>query len=316
MRLSLVITILNEEQTIDKLLDALAKQTKKPDEIIFVDGGSIDKTLYLIKQWAKAKKNVLIFAKLGLTIAQGRNLGIKKASGDIIVHTDAGCIPHINWFEEITQPFDDSKVDVVSGFYKMTGDSFFQKCLASYLGVSLETVNPDTFLPSTRSMAFRKIIWRKVGGFSEKLERAGEDTLFNYSAKKLGATFYFQKKALVDWEIPRSFWNAVKKFYTYAKGDGQAGIWWNPQQRISTHNIRIFSIYSRYLIGLISILWAIEKNSFFWVPISFFIFYLIWAVKKNYSLVKTWRAFFWLPVIQIVSDFAVMAGFIKGFFSY
>jgi len=176
MKFSLVITVLNEEKTIGKLLEALAKQTKKPDEIIFVDGGSSDRTVAYLKSRAAGKasgdarqiSNLKIFIKPGASIAQGRNFGIRKAKGEIIAMTDAGCTPHRDWFEKITKPFEEKSVDIVAGFYQMTGETVFQKCLACYLGILPEKLNPKNFMPSARSIAFRKEIWEKISGFFGK----------------------------------------------------------------------------------------------------------------------------------------------------
>ena len=49
MKTSFIATVLNEEKTIKALLSSLAKQTKKPEEIIIVDGGSTDQTVAKIK---------------------------------------------------------------------------------------------------------------------------------------------------------------------------------------------------------------------------------------------------------------------------
>ncbi len=309
---TLVITVFNEEKTIDKLLSALEKQTRKPEEIIFVDGGSTDATASVISNFQFPSSNKKILTRPNSTIAQGRNVGIKEASGEIIVMTDAGCIPHQDWFEKITAPFKNSSTDVVAGFYQMTGETTLQKSLSCYLGILPQKLNPANFLPSARSIAFKKEIWQKVGGFSEKLEMAGEDTLFNYQAKKLGAKFVTVPEAVVDWELPKGWSEAMKKFYIYAKGDGQASIWWHPSQRLSTHNLKISSVYARYLVFLLLfILGFYLKSLWFFLLITFFA-YLVWAVNKNYKFVSRTKALFYLPVIQIISDFCVMAGFLKG----
>lgn len=312
MKVSIIITVLNEEKTIRKLIESLRRQTLEPDEIIFVDGGSKDKTVQLIKVEAKKDKKIKFFIKRGATIAQGRNIGIKAARNKIIAMTDAGCVAHKDWLEKITQPFRDSSADVVAGFYRMTGKTLLQKAIAPYLGIPPEKFGPKTFLPSARSIAFRKEIWEKVGGFNEKLERAGEDTLFNYQAKKLGAKFATAPNALVDWEMPSAMCEAMKKFYVYAKGDGQAGIWWHPTQRLSTHNLKISAIYGRYFLGL-GLLLAGFFNQIFWLILLFgFIGYLFWATFKNSRYVSQKEALLWLPALQIASDLAVMAGFASG----
>ncbi|RLG16029.1 glycosyltransferase, partial [Nanoarchaeota archaeon] len=44
MKVSLICTVLNEEDTIEDLLKSIIKQTRRPDEFVIVDGGSKDKT--------------------------------------------------------------------------------------------------------------------------------------------------------------------------------------------------------------------------------------------------------------------------------
>ena len=50
MKVSVCITVFNEEGSIGELLDSLLKQTKKPGEIVIVDGGSKDKTVDVIRK--------------------------------------------------------------------------------------------------------------------------------------------------------------------------------------------------------------------------------------------------------------------------
>src|SRR3990172_12659596 len=106
MKVSFVTTVCNEEKTIGNLIDSLFKLIKIPDEIIIVDGGSVDNTLLRIfnflasrrsgqfsifNEYPKTKKiKFKVFIKSVLTIAQGRNYGIRKATGDVIAMSDAG----------------------------------------------------------------------------------------------------------------------------------------------------------------------------------------------------------------------------------
>ncbi len=99
-------------------------------------------------------------------------------------------------------------------------------------------------------MAFRKNLWEKIGGYSEKLERAGEDTLFFFHAVKRNVRIVRVEEALVFWEETKTFTlkDSLRKFYYYAKGDSQAGIWWHPTKQLASHNIKISVIYLRYLL--------------------------------------------------------------------
>jgi len=322
MKISFVATVFNEEKTINVLLDSIFKQTKMPDEIIIVDGGSSDYTVAKIKnEKLKMKKylakpdlasqdrsKVKIFIRTSITIAQGRNYGIRNSIGDIIVMTDGGCMAHKDWLEKITRPFEEENADIVAGFYRMIGSTPLQRALSVFLGIPPEKFDKKNFLPSARSMAFKKSLWERIGGFSEQLERAGEDTLFNYQAIKRGAKFVRVKDALVDWDVPDSLWEGIKKFYAYAKGDVQAGIWWHPTQRVSTHNLKIASIFIRYLTGAILVIVSISYNWLWYVVLFGFLFYILWSVWKMRDVVIDIRTRLWLPIVQITSDIAVLLG--------
>ena len=60
MTISLCITVFNEEKYITALLESIVSQTKQPDEVIIVDGGSTDKTVALIKPYQSKIKNLSV----------------------------------------------------------------------------------------------------------------------------------------------------------------------------------------------------------------------------------------------------------------
>lgn len=287
MKVSVCITVFNEEKSIVKLLNSLFSQTKVPDEIIVVDGGSTDTTIKKLKKINTNKFKIIISKGAGRS--KGRNLGVKKARYEIIAMTDADCVCDKYWLKRITDPFENKKTDIVAGFYKMKGKSKFQKSLAPFLGVTSDKISKD-FLPSTRSIAFKKSLWKKVGGFySKNNENTGEDTIFNYEAIKNKANFVIAKYAIVYWEVPNKLKTALKKFFNYAKWDAKSGIWWHPIQKFKTHNIKVLTIFGRYVLFFI-----------FW---PLFLIYLGWAY---------WKAGPWGTIIQVSSDFAIMAGFVSG----
>lgn len=313
MKVSVCITVFNEEKSISRLLKSLLSQTKKPDEIVIVDGGSKDKTVEIIRRFQKKDKRVKLVVKPG-SCAHGRNLSIKYARYQIVASTDAGCIAKPDWLEKITEPFKHEEVGLVAGFYDMEAKNSMQKAQNVFHGITPKEFDPLKFLPSARSVSFRKEVWEKVGGYSEELDKAGEDTLFFYNVVKLGVKIVRVKEARVVWEesAQMTFKDSTQKFYLYAKGDAQAGIWWHPTQQLASHNLKITLIFIRYFIGLLLLIFAFNNPQLWYLVFLGLISYIFWAYRKVFLLTNDYKAGLWGIVIQFSSDIAVMFGFFSG----
>lgn len=219
MRTSLIFTVYNEEKNIKELLDSIFLQTKIPDEIIILDSLSKDKTVKIIKSY-KSKKIKLIEKRADIGTA--RNIAIEKAKNDIILVTDGGCILDKNWVYEISKSFNDEGVDVVGGVFKPKAKNFFEKCQGIVVCKPIEKVDEKKFLPSSRSFAFRKRVWKEIGGYP-KHEIGGEDTKFVLDIIKDGYNMKITKKAVVYWRMRSPMKYFIRQYYLYAAGDARMG---------------------------------------------------------------------------------------------
>jgi glycosyltransferase involved in cell wall biosynthesis len=310
MNISVVIPLLNEEPTIAVLLESLLGQTRKPDEIVIVDGGSTDRTCDIIRSYQKLDRSIKLL-QFKTTRAEARNIGVSASKSEIVATTDAGCIAEKNWLKRISAPFSNSSVDVVAGFYEMIGETHFGKALSVFLGVTSVKFD-DRFMASARSLAFRKNIWQEVGGFPEDLKDTAEDTMFNYKVVNFGAKIVRVKNAIVYWKLPLTYWEAVRKMYLYSKGDAESGIWWHPVKKFSTHNIKVCLIYLRYLIGLYILFHTTVYNDLLFPLILALLFYIFWAFRKVYLQTNDFLAGLYGIILQFTSDLAVMSGFFVG----
>ncbi|MCL4353779.1 glycosyltransferase [Patescibacteria group bacterium] len=305
LRTSLICTVLNEEKTIGRLIDSIAKQSQLPDEVIFVDGGSKDSTVNEIKKFSQKypKLNIRISVIKG-NRSVGRNLAISKATNEIILSTDSGCVLDRNWAKNIVKPFLKG-AEVVAGYYKGESRNIFQKCLIPYVLVMPDKVDPKNFLPATRSMAFKKSAWIKAGKFNEKFSH-NEDYAFANKLKENKAKIVFCKDAVATW-IPRTnFLQAFKMFFRFSLGDIQAGL----------YREKVVYIFLRYTFALYLLLLNVIEKSLvlLFVTILFFLGYLIWSIGKNYKYIESPKAYVFLPLIQILSDIAVISGSSIGIF--
>jgi glycosyltransferase involved in cell wall biosynthesis len=309
MKVSLITTVFNEEESIPEFLKSVFEQTKLPDEIIVVDGGSTDETVKKISEFnfsnIKNAPNIkLIFKKGNRSV--GRNEAISKAENEIIAITDAGCILDANWLKNLIKPFTDKKADAdaVAGYYKGVATNIFQKCLIPYVLVMEDKLaEGNEFLPATRSMAIKKSVWERIGRFDEKLSH-NEDYAFAIELKKLKVKIVFQKDAFVNWMPVENFNQAYIMFFRFAFGDIESGIF----------RPKVSLIFARYILGLIVLLSSLYLKSVILIQLLLIaiLFYLVWAVFKNYKYVKDYRAIIYLPLFQITSDIAVIKGSIAG----
>lgn len=91
--ISAVVPVFNEQESLEKFYPRLYSALSKLDktyEIIFVDDGSTDSTLLILKKFAQKDKNVRIFSfRRNQGKAEALTLGFKVAKGDYIVTLDA-----------------------------------------------------------------------------------------------------------------------------------------------------------------------------------------------------------------------------------
>src|SRR5438552_6907126 len=95
------IAVLNESETIQQLLDSLVEQTRPPDEILIVDGGSRDGTVEIVQGFSVRNPMVRLVIAPGTNIAQARNLAFENAFHNLVVSIDGGCIARRDWLANL-----------------------------------------------------------------------------------------------------------------------------------------------------------------------------------------------------------------------
>ncbi|MCB9813288.1 MAG: glycosyltransferase [Pseudomonadales bacterium] len=307
-KVSLIITVLNEEKSIDHLLKSISDQIIKPDEVIIVDGGSEDHTVAKINYFIQENNiqgnnnfEIKVFGKNG-NRSVGRNYAIMKARNEWIAITDAGCILDKNWLKELVVKQVRSQAKVIAGYYQALSGTSFQEAVVPYVLVMPKNLNENKFLPATRSLLLKKEIWKNVGGFDEMLGD-NEDYVF---AKKIVAskiTIAFARKALVNWIPCSNLKDFCRMIFRFARGDVYAGI----------IRPKVLLIFIRYLFGFLLLFYGFINLNFWilYVLLPLLITgYILWSILKNYTHLS--RVMLWFPVLQISSDFFVIYGSIAG----
>jgi cellulose synthase/poly-beta-1,6-N-acetylglucosamine synthase-like glycosyltransferase len=115
--LSLVIPFRNEAGSLPGLLDDLARQDLDPSlfEIIFVDDGSTDAGMDIIKSSSVLLRGAKTLATGGKGKKKAMAMGIGNARGDYIVTTDADCRVSKEWLKDIYRELSTSGADMLIG---------------------------------------------------------------------------------------------------------------------------------------------------------------------------------------------------------
>jgi glycosyltransferase involved in cell wall biosynthesis len=313
MEISVICTVLNEGIAIKKLLDSLSAQTHQPDEIVFVDGGSTDNTVAILKEYAETHQlPIKVIVVPGANISQGRNIAIETATGPIIASTDAGVCLDARWLKELVKPFHASTKPVsgVSGFFVPDPQSAFEVAMGATVLPALSDIDPENFLPSSRSIAFLKSSWQVAGKYPEWLDFC-EDLIFDFRLRDRFGSFPFAPQAIAYFRPRSTLRSFFKQYYQYARGDGKADLW---RKR---HAIR----YGTYLIAAPALLILSKSHSFWWFVsgglLGLFGMFLtpyrrLISLWDNLSTSEKLQAAFWIPIIRVTGDIAKMIGYPVG----
>lgn len=307
VRVSLIVTLLNEAASIASLMDSILAQTRPPHEVVVVDGGSSDATVAIVESY-QDRLPLKVYIQPGANISQGRNLAIQRAEGEVIAVTDAGVRLHPRWLEELLLPFESASLPlVVGGFFLPAPGTNFQRAMGATVLPTVEDIDPAAFLPSSRSVAFPKEAWRRIGGYPEWLDYC-EDIVFDLRLKEAGYPFRWRPQAVVYFRPRPTLMAFFRQYFRYARGDGKANLW------LRRHLAR----YAAYLGA------AVALVAGWWLP-PLWLLPLAGAAAhlyRPYRRLGGWwpglplgdrvATLLYVPLIRVTGDVAKMVGYPVG----
>jgi glycosyltransferase involved in cell wall biosynthesis len=320
-KFSLVSTVFNEKNRIELTINEIEAQTIKPSEIIITDAGSNDGTLERLQKWAKESSlKIRILQKIRANVAEGRNLAIAEAENDLIVSTDFGCRFDRRWLESLILPFEDPQVKVTGGNYSVIEEeiqSLAAKGTYVICNGYRQTLD-QSFIPSSRSIAYYKSAWKEVGGYPEWLTLAGDDLVFGKLLISKGYQVHLVHEPYVFWGRHIEAKAYSKEAFRYGLGDGEAGL---NQKSTFTKTMETFGRYLFLLIALLILTKIIKPSPLVIVPllltgiISFRSY--SWSFR-NWLKLRSAKYNFWALLYSFylieLSRWYYLRGYIKGYF--
>lgn len=307
--LSVIVAFRNESQNLELLITSLKNQnySEKKFEVILVDDYSDDNSFQLAKQLISNYPNFkLIKNKYNPGKKNALRSGIEEAKNEILLFTDADCIPKHNWIKSISKEFDD-ETDLVYGYSPFIAEKKFLNHLCRYENLFTSVLMTAfhnvgyPYMSFGRNLSYRKSLYEKLGGF-EKIQHSlsGDDDLFFQLALSHNA-----KVKLVDHPDSIVYTTCTQSFKIYVK-----------------QKSRHISASKFYPLELKIILALIYGGNFFlqiFLPIAlitfdpFLLSFLIfnWLIKtllisKICTTIQTSYPFHLIPVVDFVYNLVLI----------
>jgi len=297
-KITLVSTVKDAAPHIEEFLASVAFQTRVPDEIVILDGGSTDGTAEILRN----ARGITLIEEPGANIARGRNVAIRAATHDLIAVSDADCILEPSWLSFLLETLEEG-ADVAMGFYVPETETFLQRSMSAVNLPEASEIREDRFMPSGRSVAFRRSAIEAAGGYPEWLD-IGEDMYVDHRWRQLGLDMRLVPDAVARWRLRGSLAETWTQYFRYARGDAIAGMH-------TGRNLLRFAVYGAAIAVLLSdrrlprLAAAAAGTAYAYRPI-------FRALRRVPGVPEKVAAALTVPALMAFTDAAKMAGYLAG----
>lgn len=316
MKVSVVVPVRDEEESIHELLDSLVAQTHPPDEIVITDGGSVDSTPQIIEAYKQRGLPIHLIRAGAALPGRGRNLAAALARSEWLAFTDGGIRLAHTWLEHlVNKAKENESTDIVYGSVEPVTTTFFTECAAiAYVPPPKPQDNDVIARPRfIASSLVRRTAWAKVNGFPEDL-RSAEDLIFMDRLEKAGFRTVYEPRALVYWRLRSSLKSTFKRFLVYSLNNMRAGLFHQWQARILFRYVMLLVIFVASLI---------VEPRLFWLAFALWVLMLIartivsiWRNRKCFpgTFARNMRRSATVIAILAVLDAAAIIGWFQWLF--
>ncbi len=204
MDVSVVVPARNAASMIDDCLSGLQTQSVPEDryEVIVVDDGSTDETPGIVE-----KHDVTLVSQPPRGPAAARNKGVATSEGEIVLFTDADCVPDENWIAEMVRSFGDAEVVGVKGVYRTRQKDIVARFVQCEYEERYELMARRRWIDfiDTYSAGYRREVFLAQGGFDTRYPNASvEDQELSFRLAERGHKMVFNPQAIVYHQHPKT----------------------------------------------------------------------------------------------------------------
>ncbi|MDR6968874.1 glycosyltransferase involved in cell wall biosynthesis [Flavobacterium arsenatis] len=320
---SVIVCAKNEAENVAKFIPILATQNYPDFEIILIDDASSDATLDIFEAFEKEYSNIRLVKVANNEAFWGNKkfaltLGIKAASKEYLLFTDADCYPTSeNWIAEMTSNFTLQKTIILGyGAYEKIPNSFlnkiirFETLLTAVQYFSWAKMGMP-YMGVGRNMAYKKEEFFNVNGFIDHMKiRSGDDDLFvNQASTKKNTTICFSPESFTYSKPKTSFTD----WFTQKRRHIATATFYKPFDRMQ---LALFYSSQLLFVLLPIVLLAFQFQWIIVLSLIGFRYLFAWIIMGlSAGKLKEKDAIYWFPIIEIILIFTQLNVFITNIFS-
>ena len=213
MKISIITCVLNNSNLIKKSIKSFQTQTYKHKEHIIIDGGSIDGTLDVIRNFNN--RNLILSTSSDKGIYDALNKGIDLSSGEIvgILHSD-DFYKDNNVLKIIAETFKKMDADLVYGDLVYVSKKHPFKVLRYWkAGKYFEKNLSNGWMPPHPTVFIRKSVFNKIGKYKTNYKISSDYDFLLRALKKKNIKKIYIPKILVNMRIGGTSNNSIKNLF-------------------------------------------------------------------------------------------------------
>lgn len=205
---SIVIPVKDAQETLQKTLDSVRKQTLQTFEIIVVDDSSTDNTLTLLKEYQRKDSRVSLFQTNGQGPAEARNRGMRECKGKYLYFMDGDDIILPQALENMVAIAEKQRAQItIFGFFRTDGKKaqrFFYPNTQIFGKESLSQILPSLYQSHVLNPVWNKLWDREfLKGINAHFPDIwyGEDRLFVFSCLRAAERITVSRESFYEYHV-------------------------------------------------------------------------------------------------------------------
>lgn len=220
IKLSFIVPVYNMERYLEMCIDSILAQDVEQSEIILVDDGSTDESIFLCDKYAKQYENIKVIHKVNAGISSARNTGLLEAQGRYVCFVDSDDFFKKEFANEFLEICEREDLDIIRGWYGIYDEEtrMYQKHPFPSISYSNITLSGYQFLQkSIKEHANEVVPWL---GLFRREYLAKNGLMFPEGISYEEDQLFFLEALICDSHC--KIYQSEIEFYSYRKRQGSA----------------------------------------------------------------------------------------------